>query len=327
MAVEAADGFDTYTAAQAPRYHLGAGINQMITGYGSLGQAAALYNSAAIPFSLTARAEYIFAFDFYSDNSTNNVPFFVVDNLITAAVLTLGRGSVPTTLTINGTPYTGVLTGVWQNITVRVVASATVGVLTVRLDGNVIYDGTGLNTGAPLLASATFIGPPTSYLGSHYFDNFAAFNTLGTHSNALPTGRVRVAAYHPNSDGSYSGFVPDSGSTHYTRVNDAQPDDDTSYVSSAVAVADSYGIESLPGSGISQVHAVQVRVVHRKDDVNPKVLHVTAQSGLVISETADIAPGSSYAAAALLLTDDPNTGSQWGVAGVNSMQIGVKEIS
>jgi hypothetical protein len=61
--------------------------------------------------------------------------------------------------------------------------------------------------------------------------------------------------------------------------------------------------------------------------VNPKVLHVTAQSGLVISETADIAPGSSYAAAALLLTDDPNTGSQWGVAGVNSMQIGVKEIS
>jgi hypothetical protein len=334
MAVEVADGFDTYTAAQIGRYHPGvyfpSGVS-MTTGYGGTGQAlqlTALSGIPTVPFPLTPRGEYIFCFDFLGAGTLNTASaWFAVYNSLGAAILELA-GLGTSTLYINGTPYANALTGVWQNVTIDVVASAAVGKITVRLDGVTIYAGTGLNTGASLIASALLTGGNAYGAGTVcQFDNFAAFNTLGAHSNALPTGRVRVPALYPVSDGSYQGFTPSSGSNHYSRVNEAQADDDTSYVSSAVATADSYGIQSLPGSGISQVHAVQVRAVHRKDDVNPKVLHVTAQSGLVITETADIAPQTSYGAATLLLTDDPNTASQWTAAAVNAMQPGVKEIS
>jgi hypothetical protein len=110
-------------------------------------------------------------------------------------------------------------------------------------------------------------------------------------------------------------------------VNQAQADDDTSYVKSETPTADSYTIQSLAPGGTTQIHAVQVRAVHRKDDVNPKILHLTARSGLVTAESADIQPATAYRASALLLPDDPNTGQQWLLPDVNAIEIGVKEIS
>jgi hypothetical protein len=330
MAVEIADGFDTYTVGQVGRYWPGSNPLSMAAGYGGVGHSVCCsYAMQAMLFPLTDRSEYIFCFHFYSSDSNRGDKWFEVYDSAGSPILTLtGVGGGIASLGINGTSYTGALSGAWQAVTIRLVASPTVGVITVRLDGVVIYSGTGLNTGSLPIASVNFIGNPTGYSpDGRFFDHFAVFNTLGSHSNALPTGRVLVPALYPNADGSYRGFAPLTGSSHFAMVDDAQSDDDTSYVSSGVPQADSYGIESLPGSGIAQVHAVQVRAVHRKDDVNPKVLHVTAQSGSVIAESSDISPGVTYAASALLLSDDPNTTDQWTAAGVNAMQAGVKEIS
>ena len=48
-----------------------------------------------------------------------------------------------------------------------------------KLDGVTIYAGTGLNTGSQLLVSAALQG---KYGANRYFDNFACFNILGTHT-------------------------------------------------------------------------------------------------------------------------------------------------
>ena len=328
MAVEIADGFDTYASAQITRYYSSATANNftMVTGCGGVGQAIQIGGVGAIPIPLAARAEYIFSFDFYA--TLANAVFFVVKNSNGDAVLTLSNNdSSATALGINGTVYSGVLAKAWQNITVRVVISVTVGEIIVRVDGVVIYAGTGLNTGTLSIVSASLQSAPWSGVYTCYFDNFVALNALGTHSNSLPTGRLNVRAYYPNADGSYTGFTPNSGSTHYTQVNEAQADDDASYVSSTASAEDSYDIQSLPGSGIDQVHAVQVRAVYRKTDLNPKVLHVTARSSSALAETADISVPMSYASSTLVLPDDPNTSDQWVVANVNALQIGVKEIS
>ena len=332
MAVEpgGTDGFDTYTVAQIGRYHPGSNPLSMATGYGGVGQCVCVsYGLQTVLLSLTPRAEYFWSFDFYSSDTGRNETWLEVFDSSGGGILALGGyGGGVADLIVNGTHYSGALTGGWQNVTIHLVASASAGVITVRLDGVTIYSATGLNTGSLPIGSVKLLGNSTGFSAQgRFFDNFATFNALGSHSNNMPTGRVRVLPLYPNSDGSYRGFTPLTGSSHYPMVDEAQADDDTSYVSSVVAQADSYGIQSLPGSGISQVHAVQVRAVYRKDDVNPKVLHLTAQSGLVITETADISPAIAYGQSALLLTDDPATGNQWAVAAVNAMQIGVKEIS
>src|ERR1035441_4806859 len=174
MAVEIADGFDTYTAAQIGRYYPGASADAMATGYGGAGQALAL-QAGVVPIALTPRSEYIFSFDWYGslDQGGSGHLWFKVYNALGSAILTLAGGGVGgTTLWINGTPYTGTLSGSYQNVTIDLVASASVGVITVRLDGVVAYAGTGLNTGASLITSVSLLGT-NYYSGTTHFDHFA----------------------------------------------------------------------------------------------------------------------------------------------------------
>lgn len=324
--VEMADGFDTYTAAQITRYYPGATLTSgvMATGYGGVGQSIHFQgNASTLPVTVTARTEYYFGFD-YQAPSGSSASWLIVKNSLGTILLTLSGAGTAAPLIVNGTSFANVLTGTWQSFVVYIKCDPTNGIIKVTVDGVVIYNGTGLNTGSVGITTFTY---NSGNLIDFFIDNFWIFNTLGTHSNTAPVGRIRVGTLYPSSDGSFQGFTPSSGTNHYTKVNQAQPDDDTSYVYSNVPAADTYGIQSLSPTGVNQVHAVQIRAVYKKDDVNAKVLHIVARSGLIISESPDLSPPTAYTSSAYLIQDDPNTGQQWLIADVNAMEIGIKEIS
>ena len=136
-----------------------------------------------------------------------------------------------------------------------------------------------------------------------------------------------MQALYPSSDGTHSDFTPNSGSTHYNRVNQAQADDDTTYNSDTTAGdMDTYHCGSLTGT-ISQVHSVLVSAVMRKDDIPSKTAHLLALSGSTLTESADIAVPLTYKSSTMLLNDDPNTTAQWTTTAVNALEIGVKVVA
>lgn len=192
-----------------------------------------------------------------------------------------------------------------------------------RCDGNVAFHLTGLNTGTNNIAYLQFSDSTNSDV---YFDNFWVFNTSGSHSNTWPNGNMVVQALYPSSDGTYTDWTPNSGSNHYSRVNEAQADDDTTYVSTTtVGNKDTYHYTSLTGV-ISQVHSVMTTAVYKKDNVSPKSMHILTKSGSTLAESSDILPTTSYNSTSIQYNDDPNTSAQWTTSNVNAVEAGVKVI-
>jgi hypothetical protein len=207
--------------------------------------------------------------------------------------------------------------------------SATVGVLTVKVDGVPVINLTGLNTGTTNIGRLLFGTSYHAIFGQSFdFDNFWVFSTAGSHSNGFPTGRMKVQTMKPLSDGSHTDFTPLTGTTHYSMVNETFSNDDTSYnFDLAAGGKDSYNVGTLATSGISQVHGIQSLAVMRKDDVNTKTMALFVSSGSAEQDSGTLAVPLTYTSAWFISTDDPNTSAQWTVTAVNAMQIGVTVIS
>ena len=189
---------------------------------------------------------------------------------------------------------------------------------------------TGLNTGSTDIGQLNFGCEGNGNAGQPKYDNLWVFNTLGSHSNGFPVGRMKVQALYPAADGTYTAWAPNSGTTHYNRVNQAQADDDTTYNAAITSGdKDSYGIGALPGSP-AHIHGVMVTAIVRKDDVDSKNLQVFTKSGSTETFGSNISVPLGYlssttnGSAAILHGDDPNTSAEWTQTNVNALEVGVK---
>jgi hypothetical protein len=256
---------------------------------------------------------------------TNLFGFQNASSTTIASVSLVTGGGI--TSSLGGTSYNSLwIRNTWAQMWLHLVVNSTTGVLAVQVNGVTAFTLTSQNTGS-FGAAKVFFGAPYSQGYCTYFDNFWVMDTTGSHSNSWPVGRMSIQSCYPTADGTYQGWTPLSGTTHYTQVNQAQADDDTTYnFATTPGTEDSYTIQSLT-QPFSQIHAVQASAVIRKDDVPAKTAHVIAKSGSTVSETADIAVPLTYTSELLLMPDDPNTTSQWTTSAVNSMEVGVKVIA
>jgi hypothetical protein len=265
-----------------------------------------------------------------SSGAGSGDPFTVACNdtaIVSLGGLYTGVGSY-FNVTYGGTTYTStcLITGGWQSIVMKVVISETVGEITLVVDGVQGHHATNLNTGTSLINELTFNGGD-GYFAATPIDDIWVFDTTGSHSNTFPVGDMVVQSLLPTADGTYQQWTPDSGSDHYSRVNEAIPDGDTSYVAATTAgYEDSYPVSSLTGI-ISQVHAVKTVCVARKDDVPPKLLRTLLKSGTTVSESSDLAPTTVYQEFSSIFNDDPNTSAQWTEGAVNDVELGMKVVA
>ena len=328
MAVEIIEGFDTFSISQMTRRYpnsIQGSSGAMSTGRYSVGQALALNNgNAHCDIPVTARSEYYVGFDAQLTTVTSTDPFFKFTTSGGSTIGSIGAAAGGVVTSTWGNSASGVITAAtWFNVQMHIVISASVGVFVLKVDGNTVINLSSLNTGSTNVGFEVLQGSNVGYL----FDNVWSFNTTGSHSNGFPVGTMTVQTLYPTADGTYTDFTPNSGSNHYSRVNEAVCNDDTSYVyATNVNSKDSYTIGSLSGA-ISQVHGVQVSAAYEKDDTPAKTMRVFCKSSSTTSETSDLAVPAAYTSSTLVLNDDPNTSAQWTTTNVNALEVGVKVIA
>ena len=235
----------------------------------------------------------------------------------TGGNLALFRSDTDAQVTITPTAV-WTASNVWRYVELKYVIST--GACEVRLDGTVVLSGT-----VPTAASVVSIIFPHTFSTTVNIniDDVYVLDTTGTTNNTY-LGDVRVQTLLPASDGSNSGLTPDTGTTHYSRVNEATPDT-TSYVSSAsVGVKDSYRYQQL-AANTSSVFGVAVSSYASKDA--PVVAGLATLVRMGSTDYVNAQPqalSASWAVGTDLYQARPSDSAPWTPTDVNAAEFGVQ---
>ena len=178
-------------------------------------------------------------------------------------------------------------------------------------------------------ASASCDSIGFSALGSGYavgaIDDLYVIDTTGAQNNTF-LGDVRITSLPPTGDGADSGWTPNTGSTHYTQVNESPLDYDTSYVNATAAgQSDTYTFPAVPSIN-GTIAAVQIRDYAKSDSGGTDKLQGIAR----VAGTDYLAPAGDqfihavYTGLDSIFELNPATGLPWALAEVNAAQFGQK---
>lgn len=215
----------------------------------------------------------------------------------------------------------------------------TTGAVALRINGSSITSGT-LNTSLGMLRM-DIGGVWGNSAGEYYFDDVALNDDQGSYQNSWP-GLGKVLQLRPSATGESAQWArggTDSGA-NWSQCNNIPPNDHTSYISvSTVNYLDMYNVDSPGLAAGSTINVVEVGGrFARSASVSPgiKFRLVKAASGTE-SLSAEITPDNTqptYKSNALaspwtspIITYLDPDGSAWTPTTIDSMQIGVKEIT
>lgn len=211
----------------------------------------------------------------------------------------------------------------YNNVECWVTFHATLGTIEVRLNGVTILNLTGQNTGSAG-AEQISIGRGavfTSGVTGWDVDDIFAANGLGAQNNSF-IGDKRVWALFPDADTDETDWVPNSGTTGYTQIDEAAPDADGTYVE-ASAPAESgqkisdYGVQALPSEVVAVV-GVMMQGMMKKTDAGTCSVKQSMLSNAVVSPGAVRALTTAYTYYQQMFELDPNTAAPWTPTAVGS---------
>jgi hypothetical protein len=217
----------------------------------------------------------------------------------------------------------------WLCLEIHMVIHATLGVLQVRFDGQMDIDLVGteespINTmgGTGAISFLSFSSITTSFIPCRmygYLDDIAINDTTGDINNSWP-GRGGIYPMIPSGAGALTQFTPDSGD-NYARVSDVPPDDDTSYVESAVLdTSDLYATAGVtPTNGT--VSAVQWLARARLTDSGAGNLRRLVRHDGVNYAGDDQGLDTSYQYLSEIMEKAPDE-TEWTLSKVNALEIG-----
>jgi len=164
--------------------------------------------------------------------------------------------------------------------------------------------------------------------------NVQTVTTAGT-TKAAPHPTWSTTGGQTTTDNSVTwtcvGVGASPGQAGWMLVQDLNPDDDESYLSSSTAGAlDSFLYPAVP-SVTGTVFAVAVDLRARKDTAGVRSVRAwiksPATTGVVADNGTDIPLSTSYLYYQEFFVTDPNTAAQWTISGVNAAEYGIKEIT
>jgi hypothetical protein len=157
------------------------------------------------------------------------------------------------------------------------------------------------------------------------FDDLYVCDTTGSYNNAF-LGDVRVQAILPSGVGAQAEWDPSAGA-NWQCVDEAAPNADTDYVSTAVAgERDSYLFGDLtPVTG--SIKAVVVYPMARKDDAGARSIAPVVRVGGVNYDGVEQSIADTYAYYKQIYEENPGTALPWTIADVNAAEFGVKLVA
>lgn len=125
------------------------------------------------------------------------------------------------------------VSGTWYWVEIRIVRSATVGVLQVRIDGNLDIDEENINTGAGTPAYCRWVAKDDNGSDGHlsYVDDLVINDASGSADNTWP-GDIKLEPEYVNASGDESDWTlsPGGGESDWEDVDEVPATDDTDYL-------------------------------------------------------------------------------------------------
>lgn len=244
-------------------------------------------NSSPITLTVSAHATYIVghwirvntfsgsdAIIRFRDGSTTQVD---------VAILTDGqiRFRLGSTFATIATSSVGtIIEDTWHYVEAKVLVHASAGTVEIKVDGVTVASATGVDTQQSGTAQVTNI-QLEALGGSPSLDRQHIYICDGSGSAPYNTflGFIRIVTDLPDTDGTATLWTPSTGSDNYAMIDEATPDDDTTYnLGAIVDDDDQFLFPAIAEPGVPL--AVQDFVVARKDDVGPREIALTMLSGL-----------------------------------------------
>jgi len=328
------DGFDMYQSNDAPMgrgWTLPAG-NVNVNQAGRFGTSKSLYiNSAAnsLVASLTASATVCVGVAHqpsamvYAATGSDLIRFA---NSVTVqcklgvkadGALVIGRGDFTTNLI--ATSAAAIITNsTWNYIEVELTRHASTGIFKVWVNGALVINSTGVNTGASNIDRVSICGHPA---GNNFFDDFYLTN------DATRLGERRVDYLPPSADSSPLNWTRSTGATNFSTVDEIPTNNDTDYISSAtVGHKDLYDLTNLSTTPLT-IDAVQTVLVGRKDDATTREVRTNLKTGSTTTNGATRAMAATYVTTSDLYLLNPDTAAAWVASDINAAQLGVEVVT
>jgi hypothetical protein len=283
------------------------------------------YNGDDIIYSFPCMTTICVGFAIYSDSFGTDATILTIgnDNCSHANCLLRVNGN---TLYINTGgviyyPSGSLVPSVWNYIECRLLASDTVGECEVRLNGATVLDETGIDTNYSIsygerICQIGISGDPGPFAGYVYIDD--VYITTGEF-----LGPIKIYSFLPTSNGTHTDFTPLSGS-NYENVDEAAPDDDTSYnTGDDLGEKDTY---NLTVSGVTgSIKGVGVRYFASK--TSPLAIHtkaITRVSSTDYQGSKTAVPTEGYGVYHDYWAVNPDTSNPWTVSDVTSAEFGIE---
>jgi len=332
MAVVFMEGFDHLSAADSANYKGWIGGWNGGTVAGRLGgQSASTAGGTPTTHALPASySTLILGFAFLSSNlSGTQNDFAIMQAGVTLAIRFSIRLSGPNLVvqlknaggTVLATGTTPLFSNAWYYFETKVVISATVGTVELRLNGASTAEcsGTGLNTGS---SNIDTIGFATAG-GFCQFDDICCVDTTGSAPTNTWLGDVRIETLLPSGNGANTAWAG-----VYTDIDDPTTIDvDTTYISSPTpGDKETVALTNLTVTA-GTVFAVQTNITARKDDAGTRTIApVVRIGGVDYDGTTTANLSQSYLDYRQIYDRLDPSGAGWTVATVNAMEAGVKEV-
>lgn len=207
----------------------------------------------------------------------------------------------------------------WNYIECSVVFHQTAGSAVVRQNGVEVINATGLDTLYSLNTDCEVVivtGDWNAQSSYGYIDDL--YITTGEF-----LGPVKIYSFLPTSNGTHTDFTPLSGS-NYENVDEASPDDDTSYnTGDDLGEKDTYNLTVSGVTGI--IKGVGVRYLASKTSplaIQTKAITRVSSTDYQGSKEESIAEG--YSIYHDYWSVNPNTSSPWTVSDVTSAEFGIE---
>jgi hypothetical protein len=314
-----------WTATGFPSFGAGAGGRLSTSG-------SVFFNNASLSQTFPAATTTIIGIAIKISGGSNSITAFFGTSAVSVSMNPPGSGpgSVLSGSYNDGTLHalfsTLVSINVWYYLEIKIVQGAG-GSVEVRLDTSPLGSATGITW------AGSTPGPLVLQLNGGQFLTIADFYLLdGTGPAPFNDylGDIKIETLRPTADGATSGWTPNSGSAHYSRVNETGEDGDTSYVSTAtVGATDTYAMaDSVAASGLTILDVIAYAMARKESAVTHSVAPVVRTGGTTYPG-AGVNPPNSLAYTALLaeFPVNPATGVAWTQAEINAIEAGVRLIA
>lgn len=163
-----------------------------------------------------------------------------------------------------------------------------------------------------------------TYISDLYLND----DTGGFNNDAFRNSSIKIDAYPlPNADGSQLDWTPDTGTVHFSRINENPADGDTSYIkTSAVGNIDSLGWQDLV-TLTDTIPSVQLSLFARSTDEGPRAIQGTVGNHGAELQTDTYGLYYNYAYHHQSINLDPNGAIPWTPANFNAKEFGAKLVA